>query len=58
MNTAKGSEQDESVLRDGTAMEVVSYASRIASIPSQPMESLRGIFEGMDTAIDREEDRL
>jgi AbrB family looped-hinge helix DNA binding protein len=42
----------------GTIMEVISYGSRIELVPIQSMKSLKGIFKGIDTHIEREEDRL
>lgn len=45
-------------LKAGTVMEVMVYGNRIEFIPIQPMKSLKGFLRGMDTDIDREEDRL
>lgn len=45
-------------LKVGTSLEVVTYGSRIELIPIQPMKNLRGIFKGINTEIEREEDRL
>jgi len=45
-------------LEVGTAMEVITYGNRIELVPLRPMGSLKGIFRGIDTAIDRDEDRL
>jgi AbrB family looped-hinge helix DNA binding protein len=42
----------------GTIMEVISYGSRIELVPIQSMKTLKGIFKGIDTHIEREEDRL
>jgi hypothetical protein len=39
-------------------MEVLSYGSRIELVPIQPMKSLKGIFKGIDTKIERETDRI
>ena len=45
-------------LTPGEKLRVVSYAGRIELIPVRPMKSLRGFLKGMDTAIDREKDRV
>jgi AbrB family looped-hinge helix DNA binding protein len=45
-------------LKAGSAFEVVSYGNRIELIPLKPMQSLRGIFKGIDTTIDRDNDRM
>lgn len=45
-------------LKVGTVMEVITYGTRIEFIPIQPIKNLKGIFKGLNTDIDREEDRL
>ncbi len=45
-------------LKAGTSLEVINYGNRIELIPIRPMKSLKGIFSGIDTAIEREEDRI
>jgi AbrB family looped-hinge helix DNA binding protein len=45
-------------LKAGTILEVISYGNRIEFVPIQPMKNLKGIFKGMNTDIEREEDRL
>ena len=45
-------------IKAGTILEVISYGNRIEFVPIQAMENLKGIFKGMDTDIEREEDRL
>lgn len=45
-------------LEPGTALEVISYGNRIELVPIQPMKNLRGIFKGINTDIDRDDDRL
>lgn len=44
-------------LKAGTSMQVVQYGDRIEFIPVRPMKAARGLFKGMDTAFEREEDR-
>jgi AbrB family looped-hinge helix DNA binding protein len=45
-------------LKVGTRLEIVSYASRIELVPIQAMKDLKGIFKGIDTSIEREDDRV
>lgn len=45
-------------LKAGTSLEIINYGKRIELIPIQPMKNLKGIFKGIDTKIEREEDRL
>jgi len=45
-------------LTPGEKLRVVSYAGRVELIPVRSMKSLRGFLKGMDTAIDRERDRV
>jgi AbrB family looped-hinge helix DNA binding protein len=45
-------------LKVGTIMEVITYGTRIEFVPIQPIKNLKGIFKGLNTDIDREEDRL
>lgn len=45
-------------LKAGTMMEVITYGNRIELIPIQPIRNLKGLFKGLNTDIDREDDRL
>jgi len=38
----------------GTKLEVINYGGRIELVPLRPMKTLRGVFKGIDTGIDRE----
>jgi len=42
----------------GTSFEVIMYDNMVELVPIRPMSSLRGMLKGIDTAIEREEDRL
>ncbi len=44
-------------LKAGTHMQVVQYGDRIEFIPVRPMQAVRGMLKGMNTDIDREDDR-
>ena len=45
-------------LKPGEKMRVIRYQNRVELIPVRPIESLRGILNGMDTSIERDDDRL
>ena len=43
----------------GTSFEVITHNNRVELVPIKRIKSLRGIFKGMDTTFEREEeDRL
>ena len=42
----------------GEKLRVISYADRLEFIPVRSIKKMRGFLRGMDTKIDREEDRL
>lgn len=50
--------RDSIGLLAGTPLEIISYGRRIELVPIRPMKSLKGIFKGIDTKIERDEDRL
>lgn len=45
-------------LKAGQKVEMLEYDNRIELIPIQSMKSLRGFLKGMDTAIERDKDRV
>ncbi len=45
-------------IRAGRKLQVFQYENRIEMIPEEPIENLRGIARGIDTRIEREEDRI
>ncbi|MES2706855.1 MAG: AbrB/MazE/SpoVT family DNA-binding domain-containing protein [Verrucomicrobiota bacterium] len=45
-------------LTSGGKMRVIRYGDRVEFIPVRPAKEMRGFLRGMDTTIDREEDRL
>jgi AbrB family looped-hinge helix DNA binding protein len=45
-------------LKVGTVMEVITYGTRIEFVPIQPIKNLKGLFKGLNTDIEREDDRL
>lgn len=45
-------------LEAGQKMQVIAYDNRIELIPLQPAAQLRGFLAGLDTAVEREGDRI
>jgi AbrB family looped-hinge helix DNA binding protein len=42
----------------GQKMVVIAYQNRIVLLPERPIQESRGSLKGIDTRIDREEDRV
>ena len=42
----------------GQKIQVLTYRNRIELIPIKPMEDMRGFLKGIDTIVERENDRL
>jgi len=45
-------------LKAGTSFEIIPYNNRIELVPIKPIKLLKGIFKGIDTNIERDDDRL
>lgn len=45
-------------LSPGEKLRVMRYQDRVELIPVRPLQEMRGFLKGMDTSIEREEDRL
>ncbi len=45
-------------LHAGISLEVISYDNRIELIPVSSIKSLKGYLKGIDTNIERDQDRL
>ncbi len=45
-------------LRSGLKMQVIEYEGRIELIPDRDITELKGFLKGINTEIDREEDRV
>jgi AbrB family looped-hinge helix DNA binding protein len=45
-------------LSPGEKLRVMHYQDRVELIPVRPLQQMRGFLKGMDTSIEREEDRL
>ena len=44
-------------LQPGQKMHVILYENRIELIPAKSMREIRGFLKGLDTTIEREDDR-
>jgi AbrB family looped-hinge helix DNA binding protein len=45
-------------LKPGQKVQAIAYNNRIELIPVRPIRRMRGFVRGMDTAIEREDDRV
>jgi AbrB family looped-hinge helix DNA binding protein len=45
-------------IRPGQKVQVLQYQNRIEFIPVRPIEQMRGFLKGIDTTVEREQDRL
>lgn len=50
--------REESEIQKGDRMEVIAYENRIELILIKPIQTLKGFLKGIDTNIERDEDRL
>ena len=50
--------REELALKPGEKLRVLRYDDRVELIRIRPIQELRGFLRGMDTTIEREEDRL
>jgi AbrB family looped-hinge helix DNA binding protein len=44
-------------LKAGARLEILEYGNRIELIPLRPIKKMRGFLNGIDTNVDREQDR-
>lgn len=45
-------------LRPGQKVQAIEYKNRIELIPMRPIKEARGRFRGIDTTVERDEDRV
>ena len=45
-------------LRPGQKIRVLAYGEHLSFVPVRPIKSMRGFLKGMDTTVERENDRL
>ena len=50
--------RDDLQLTPGQQVEAVAYDNRIELIPVRPIAELKGFLAGIDTSLEREDDRL
>jgi AbrB family looped-hinge helix DNA binding protein len=50
--------REELSLKPGEKLRVLRYDNRVELIRIRPIKELRGFLRGMDTTIEREDDRL
>ena len=49
--------RDRLKLAPGQKVQAIAYENRIELIPQRPMKKMRGFLKGVDTAVQREDDR-
>ncbi len=45
-------------IRPGQKVQVIRYGDRIELIPLRPLRETRGFLRGIDTTVEREQDRV
>jgi AbrB family looped-hinge helix DNA binding protein len=45
-------------LKPGQKVQAIVYQNRIELIPVRPVKKMRGFLRGIDTRVDREDDRV
>ena len=45
-------------LKSGASVELIPYGGRIELIPIDSVREMKGFLQGLDTTVDREDDRL
>lgn len=50
--------QEKLGIEPGQKVQVIPYMGRIEMIPVRDIKERKGFLEGIDTTIDREEDRI
>ena len=50
--------RDSMGIVSGQKIQILTYQNRIELIPIHPIKELRGFLKGIDTDVDRDEDRL
>jgi AbrB family looped-hinge helix DNA binding protein len=45
-------------LRPGQKVQAIVYRNRIELIPVKPVKKMRGFISGINTSVDREDDRV
>lgn len=50
--------RDRLHLTAGQKVQAIAYENRIELIPVRPMHTMRGFLRGIDTGVERDEDRV
>ena len=50
--------RESSGIVPGQKVQMIYYRDQIQLIPIEPMENLKGFLKGIDTHVERDEDRL
>ena len=50
--------REKLALRPGQRVQAIGYAGRVELVPVRAMGSMRRFLTGIDTTVDRDEDRL
>ena len=50
--------REASGIVSGQKIQMISHRNRIHLIPIEPIENLRGFLKGIDTTLERDQDRL
>ena len=50
--------REKLALEPGQKVQAFAYEGRIELIPVRPLKELKGFLRGIDTEVDREEDRV
>lgn len=50
--------RDSMGIVSGQKIQVLTYRNRIELIPIKPMKKMRGLLKGIDTDINRDDDRV
>ena len=45
-------------LQPGQKVRVLAYGDHLSFVPVRPIKSMRGFLKGLDTKVEREDDRL
>jgi AbrB family looped-hinge helix DNA binding protein len=50
--------RDSMGIVSGQKVQILTYQNRIELIPLKPMKKLRGFLKGLDTDVERDDDRV
>ena len=50
--------REKLALKPGQKVRAIAYEGRVELIPVRPLRELKGFLQGIDTEVEREEDRV